>query len=341
MNAAHFRFRFGTVLVAFLALTTALLASTPAQAIQWSSYYTLPNSGSSPSSPTSIVYQGQLYVFTRGFDNNVHYNVLNGSWGPYLTVPYNASTASAPEPVVFNGLLYVFIRGYGGDNSVYYTSFNGSSWAGYSQVPYGGQTGAEPVPVVHNGILYVFIKGVTDNKIYYTDTTNPAYSWSSYSEMPPGGATTSAQIGSTVFSQGGTSYLLPFYRGLGDNRIYYTSFAPYNFSGGGGWSNYYSSVPGNVYTDSGPVPVTFNGGSLSATNNDLFLFFKGAGNGQVNYSILNEATNSWTGPFQIPYGPYGSYVSTGVAPSAVVYNNYLFVFQKGSNNTVYYTQGTF
>lgn len=340
MNAARARSRFGALLVAFLALATALLASAPAQAISWSSYYTLPNSGTSPSSPTSVVYQGQLYLFTRGYDNQIHYNVLNGSWGPYLTVPYGANTSSAPEPVVFNGLLYVFIRGYA-DNAIYYTSFNGSSWASYSAVPFGGQTGAEPTPVVQNGILFVFIKGVADNKIYYTETTNPASSWVTYSAMPPGGATTGAQVGATIFSQGGTNYLLPFYRGLGDNRIYYTALAPYGSPGGGGWSNYYSSVPGNVYTDSGPIPVTFNGGSLSASNNDLFLFFKGAGNGQVNYSILNEATNSWTGPYQIPYGSYGSYVSTGVAPTAVVYANYLFVFQKGSNNSIYYTQGTF
>lgn len=340
MNA--FRFRCCTTLVAAVLLAVTILSPTYAQtqAINWTGYSQMPNTGTTPSSPSSVYYQGQLYIFTRGFDNAIHYNVLGSSWSSYLTVPNNGTTSSGPRCVVLNGLLYLFIRGYG-DSKIYYTTFDGSSWTGYQQVPGNAQTRSEPTPVVQGSILLLLNHGLSDGKFFYTYTVNPTpYNWAGYAEIPPGGATSGSQLSAAPYTEGGVNQIFAFFRGPG-NGVYYNTYS-FNNSGNVAsfaWNNYYSQVPGNVTTDSGLAPVAYNGGGPSPTYNDLFVFSKGVGTGQVNYSILNEATNSWTGPFQIPYS--NSTVSTSIAPNAVNYNNYIFVFQRGSDNKIYFTQGYF
>ena len=339
------RLRFCTLLIAVLALVVTLLPPASAQTypLNWTGYSQLPNTGTTPSSPNSVVYQGNLYIFTRGYDNHIHYNVFNGSWSSYQTVPYGANTSSAPKPIVFNGLLYVFTRGYS-DSKLWYNSFDGTSWSTYQQVPGNATVAAEPTVVIEYGQLTLTNQGQGDGKFYLTQTSDPAGYWTPYTELPPNGGTSASQLGSAVFTSasGISSQWFTFFRGAGNN-INYTDYSVYNdgSSVSAAWSNYYLTVPGNVYTDSGPVPLSYNGGVNSPANNDLLLFFKGVGSGQVNYSIFNEATNLWFGPFQIPYGSYSSTVSTGIAPGAVVYNNSVLVFQRGSDNRIYFAQGTF
>lgn len=336
-----FRFRFCTTLVLALALAATLLPSAQAQtrAINWSSYYSIPTTGTTPSSPSSVVYQGQLYLFTRGFDNNIHYNVFNGSWGPYLTVPGGANTSSAPRPVVFNGILYVFTRGYG-DSKIYYNSFDGSSWSTYKQVSGNATAAAEPTPVVEFSTLWLINQGAGDRKFYDTTTVDTSY-WSPYTEVIPGGATSSSELNAVDFTEGPSNNLFTFFRGS-DNGVRYALYSVYNdgYTYSAAWNNYYAQVP-NVFTDSGAAPVTYNGGNTPPIYNDLFLFSKGVGSGQINYSMLNQAQNSWFGPFQIPYGPYGGTVSTSAAPSAVVFDNLIFVFQRGTDNKIYLVEGQY
>jgi len=211
-------------------------------------------------------------------------------------------------------------------------------------VPGNATAAAEPTVVVEYGQLNVINQGQGDGRFYFTQTSDTAGQWTPYVELPPGGATSASQLGSAIFTSasGVSSQWLTFFRGAG-NSINYTDYSVYNngYSVSAAWSNYYLTVPGSVPTDSGPVPLSYNGGSTSPIFNDMFLFFKGVGNGQVNYSILNEADNQWFGPFQIPYGSSSSTVSTGIAPGAVVYNNSILVFQRGSDNKIYFTQGNF
>lgn len=58
----------------------------------------------------------------------------------------------------FNGKLYAAWKGKGGDETLWFTAFNGTSWAAQQQIP-GTGSSVGPAIAAYRGKLYAFRKG--------------------------------------------------------------------------------------------------------------------------------------------------------------------------------------
>jgi hypothetical protein len=170
----------------------------------WSEEYTVPNAGMS-ASPSPVVFNNRLYVFTEGWKNasQLWYSAYycydtatnNWQWGNSTQItlnipdPYYYFPDTAPTAVVFDGELYVFYltapEEEGQSNRIYYnTSSNGSSWSNAIQLP-----GIDPVNSVAlisydngdgNGTQLYCVYVTVGGELYYTSTSDPSNpsSWS-------------------------------------------------------------------------------------------------------------------------------------------------------------------
>ncbi|MBA3045380.1 MAG: hypothetical protein KKH41_02450 [Candidatus Thermoplasmatota archaeon] len=134
--------------------------------------------------PSSIVYDGKLYVFWAsntaeapfGTDFDITYTTYDGnSWSQNVVLtPSDTGNDHTPQPYVFNGELYLFwsssnsaITG-GTDADIVVSTFNGWSWSAPMSLTSGfGSTGDyNPFPVV-SGLLYVFFEWYSPQSNHY------------------------------------------------------------------------------------------------------------------------------------------------------------------------------
>jgi hypothetical protein len=126
-------------------------------------------------SPSPVVFNGELYVFFNGPDENgaIMYTTSSDGSNWSGTTPSTTSQVSGakcsytPWPVVYNGQLWVFYQAQKQEAAMWYSVLgNDGAWGGSTEVPnfaviYGDNAYAcggliPPVAVVFNGTLYLF-----------------------------------------------------------------------------------------------------------------------------------------------------------------------------------------
>lgn len=111
-------------------------------------------------SPSTVEYQGDIYVFMQGKDENkrLEYKIFrDGKWSEQRFVP-NVSLIKSPAAVVYNNKIFVFHQQSDGKGNIRYTEFDGEKWTedflmNEDIIDY------SPKAVVYKGKLYVFHNG--------------------------------------------------------------------------------------------------------------------------------------------------------------------------------------
>jgi hypothetical protein len=214
---------------------------------------------------------GSEYVFARGTDGRIHYNVrIGGSWaGDTALSGLNAT--SDPRAVVFLGQLHVFARG--SDHALWHGVITDGSWSGWSSL--GGSWTSNAAVAASASGLFVFARG-TDYSLSYNALAGP--SWNGWSVIGlnaasdpaavvdgPGVAVFVRQQGDTIATRSFTGSVWTAWQDLGgyaksDPVAVQGPDALYLFArggNGGGWCNRrlggswsgFFSLGGNIDTD--------------------------------------------------------------------------------------------
>ncbi|HEY6886814.1 MAG TPA: C1 family peptidase [Solirubrobacter sp.] len=202
----------------------------------------------------------------------------------------------------FNSRLYAVWKGVHGDDSMWWSSYNGSAWAPQQRIP-GVGSSVGPTVAVFNGRLYAAWKGMgTDQGIYWSSFDGHA--WAAQQRI--GGVATSVGPSLAVFN----GRLYAAWKGMNtDQGIYWSSFD------GHGWAA--QQRIGGVATSVGP--------SLSVFNNRLYAAWKGMNNDQgIWWSSFDG--HAWA-PQQEIAG-----VATSIGPRLATFNNKLYAAWKGMGN---------
>lgn len=314
--------------------------------------------------PGATVFNNELYVFYQGGaggqgDNSLYYDCLSatGAWAGSQQVP-NVGITYSPAPVVYNNQLYVFHQGVLSgqpNNDLYYVSLTSTGdWNGDTQVP-GVGISYSPAPVLYNDQLYVFHQGEgggqPDGLLFY-DCLSSTGAWSGDTEVANLSITYSPAVAvcsDKVFAlhQGGGGngqFWFDVLNGsswAGDTQVnpQVLSASPcavnfsnvvYSFYNQGGQLWCSANAGGAaIWSPQIQVPGVILSGTPSAVvfNDEIYVFYQGASNnGQLNYVTYNSGTGSWAAPVWINSGDG---VLMENSPSAVVFNNALYVFYQG------------
>jgi hypothetical protein len=160
-----------------------------------------------------------------------------------------------PSIAAFNEQLYAVWKGVTGDESIWWSSFDGQSWAPQQRIAGGAGTSIAPSVAVFNGRLYAAWKGVTgDERIWWSSFDGQ--SWAPQEHIVDGvGTTVGTSIGPSiaVFN----SRLYAAWKGVtGDERIWWSSFD------GRSWAPQLQIVDGvgtSIGSSVGPSIAVFNG----------------------------------------------------------------------------------
>jgi hypothetical protein len=112
----------------------------------WSAWSEIEGEGLTISEPTAIVYNHQLFLFVRGYDNRIYLNKLDGAgWsevpGAGLTIG-GISGLIDPSLHFPNFTLRLFMTGV--DHGVWENDLTGNSWSGWFEVSGGAFTPSGP-----------------------------------------------------------------------------------------------------------------------------------------------------------------------------------------------------
>jgi hypothetical protein len=225
--------------LAWPAVAVVGLRPEPAGAVEqinpypWHGWADVSNGRLTPSTPEAVTYAAKQYVFIRGLDDHVYYNVSSDGarWAGWTEVPGAGRTTDTPAVVVWKGNLHIFVRG--ADGYVWGNAFTGASWNGWAAVP-GSATPSAPATVVYRNVLYL-LRRSTENRILFNSYTA---NWNGWLEVPGNGATLDAPAAGI---RDDTFHI--FVRGT-DNRVWGNAFRGY-------W-NGWAPVPGG-YTPSAPA----------------------------------------------------------------------------------------
>lgn len=257
--------------------------------------------GTTAASPTLTMYQGNLSLLVRGFEDRIYFTRrIGGSWASWREL--GGLTRSEPGAVEFNGNLWVFIRGL--DNGIYVNRLTATNWTGWSRVP--GATLSGPRAVVFNNQLHLFIRG-TNNRIYLSRLTGSG--WTGWGEVPGGGLTLDAPT-ATVY-QGTLDVVV---RGM-TNRIYHNTLSAAKWSG-------WKEVPGNGFTPSAPAATVVNG--------ELWYFVQGRDNRLYQTRFAGGQWKWWS------FVPGNKVTLSG--PGATSTATSLYLVMRGTDNRVYLFQ---
>ncbi|MBV9282407.1 MAG: S8/S53 family peptidase [Chloroflexi bacterium] len=235
------------------------------------------------------------YTAGAGWDACTGFGSINGS---NLLMALRG-LGLAPALAVFKGKLYMAWKGVERDESIWWTTFDGTHWAPQQQVP-GVWTSDGPSLAVFNGKLYMAWKGMYgDQRIWWT--TFDGSHWAPQQQVP--GVWTSVGPALAVF--GGKLYMA--WKGMdGDQRIWWTTFD------GTHWTAQ-QLVPG-VWTSVGPALAVFKG--------KLYMIWKGMDGDQRIWWTSFDGTH-WAAQQSI------AGVGTTHGPSLAVFNGALYAAWKG------------
>lgn len=298
----------------------------------WSGSNNTNSSGGISAEPCAIVYDGELLVLHQGSGNsrNIYVNAFNGSsWvGDTQMAPIRLS--NSPAPVIFNDELYCFWQGPGSNGQLQYSGSDGSSWMPATTLS-GAQMSCSPSATEFNNQLYCMYQGSGQSGYLYQSVGTVQSTWSSPSAASP----ISLSASPCVVAVSDT-LLYSFFQQEG--QLCYTTCTNSNawtspYLVGWGSSATQLNTIGLMYT---PSAVMFT--PSGATSAQLYIFYQSADNtvpGQLWYVIFDTATGTCSSPTQV------ADVSLSYSPSAVVFNNQLYVFYQGGaggqgNNGLYY-----
>lgn len=139
--------------------------------------------GSTLSKPTLVCWNDtELYLFVRGNDNGIYYNVWDcsaSSWTGWNGLP--GATCDAPSAAVCGNKLHVTVIGM--DQKLWhgYLDLSSSTWYGWTQLS--GATTSAPVLASNGTYPHLIVQGL-NNRIYY-NTWNGS-SWEGWTALPTG-----------------------------------------------------------------------------------------------------------------------------------------------------------
>lgn len=180
----------------------------------------------------------KLYLVWRADYSGLFWSRFDGSSWTNPQVVYGTGTDGDPALAVFDGRLYLAWRGVNPDQSIYWTTFNGTSWAPQQQINV--HTTHGPALATLDNKLYLVWKGMdTDQNLWWSSFDGNA--WADQQEIPD----TVTSTGPALAGFGGKLYI--FWKGLDtDQTIRWTTFngtswAPHQLMRG-----FTSSVPASA-----------------------------------------------------------------------------------------------
>ena len=291
--------------------------------------------------PAGSTAPSQPYVFYQGESNNGNlcYSMYNGNSWDSGTVPGGVIMSQSPTAMVINDLLYVLYEGPGNDGEMFFISYDGTNWSESTQIG-SLQLACSPSLLVLNGRLFCFTQGlgaVAGNSdsgsgaLWFTLSNGSYWAWDT-------------KVNNTSMSESPSSVLFNdqayvFYQGASDNQqLWYSTYD-------GNWASQTQLIPQGLSNTSSimscsPSGVVFTpSGSASP---QCYVFYQGPGsNGQLWYNSSADGSN-WGAQSQVvPAGFTGSAVMSQ-SPSAVVFNDQLYVFYEGGGNDlqIWYTSSS-
>ncbi|WP_147445011.1 glycoside hydrolase [Corallococcus sp. CA053C] len=279
--------------------------------------------------PSAVVFNGELYVFYQGTDNDggLWYTKSSdgsvGSWSSSTQVP-NVGMSTSPATAVFTNPstgqdeLYVFHQGGSTDGQLWYNVLDtAGNWAGDKQITSVSMSNVPGATVV-DGILYVLYEGGGNDDLFYYISSSDGSTWSTPIWVK--GTALSVAPSLAVLN----SQLYCMMQGPGnDSQLFYAPISPQ--SSGGNLSGPYMSAAPYTLSES-PGLLTYN--------NQIDCFFQGASNSGCLWCATYDQ-NGWAPT--VPLLPDGG--MTG-SPSAVAFNNSLYVFYQKPGNALCYCQST-
>jgi hypothetical protein len=152
----------------------------------------VPGDGTTDASLAAASYQGSLFIFAKGIDDQrIYANLLDdlSGWSGWKEVGGDGHTDAGMAAAPFNGRLYLFVKGIE-DRKLYVNQLGPvEDWQGWSQVPDDPardardlQTDAGPAVAEFRNRLFLFAKGADDQKIYVNSTADVS-GWSAWAEV--------------------------------------------------------------------------------------------------------------------------------------------------------------
>ncbi|WIE52808.1 glycoside hydrolase [Pseudomonas sp. GM17] len=270
-------------------------------------------------SPSAVVFNNVLYVFYQGVGVSWCYNTCSdgSTWGGQVQPSIGGGEAS-PSAVVYNDQLYLFYQG-GDDWGVYYNIFDGSSWTPDAPIPDYPVISASPSAAVYAGELYVFYQTSANSGGLDYSVLNGS-TWSSTLEVMP----TGSMSGSPAAVLLNNYALWVLYEGPGNNgELCYVAY-----NGQLSWSTQHQVVPAVSSTYySGQNAILSWCPNLLVSDNLLYVFMPASKEADVPYYLWSADGSSWSTLYKVP--------GTGIwdSPSAVVFNNTIYLFHTGTSGT--------
>ena len=289
------------------------------------------------------------------------------SWDGSNQLVYSpVSSDIGPSLSVYNGRVYATWIGSGGDQQVYYASFDGQFWSPQKPLK-DGRSSVGPSLVVFHGSLWAVTKASGDDqRIWFA-----SYDGESWGRWRSTDRNTS--IGGALAVFHGSVYMA--YNGMrGDEGIFYTTFdgsawpapkkvpepassnarpALATWSDGSSkgqklvlaWKEsgeeetlWFSTFDGSIWTQQQPIPQAASayGPALTYFRGVIYAAWRGPGEDERIWCSSYNGT-SWTEPSPLP-----SNFTTSLAPSLVVFQDQLYAAFKGpqGDNRIWWTRAS-
>ena len=280
------------------------------------------------------------------------------SWDTRGQLVYSpVGSDGGPSLTIYNGSIYAAWKGFGGDQQIYFSSFDGKFWAPQKPIP-DAYSSIGPSMVVFRGRLWAVMKGRTDDERFWY-TSFDGSSWGkcvsiSYQWMDTTG------VGGSLAVFNGLVYMA--YKGMsGDDGIYFTNFdgskwsektkildpartklrpalAVWSDSSGYGqrlvlvWKEsgeeetlWYSTFDGSVWAEQQPIPhaASADGPALAFYRGSIHAAWRGPRDDERIWGASFDGV-SWTVPSNLPDN-----FASCLAPALVVFRDQLYAAFKG------------
>lgn len=292
---------------------------------------TIINNAIATNSPSAVVFEDMLYVFYQGAGANIsqlwYVTSSDGkTWSDEQQVP-NVTLSESPSATVYEGVLYVFYQDESSDGQLWYTTLSGSGWQAPNQVIPSGQNASSALITGTPFAISVFSASanVEQLMVFYTSTgesenyplayctlTENGWTQTILSGMMAAAPPTAAIIDgvlSLFFAAAGGDTGQLFSARFNDQSQIWT--APTRFGTT-------TTMAGSVACVMCKLPQTAYPSYCVVHNNSGDL------SGIITYCQLTYTTQS-----TVPIGETGA-VNTQTFPSAVIFNDAVWVFYEGS-----------
>lgn len=231
-----------------------------------------------------------LYLAWKGSDGDkrIWYSSFDGSsWAEQQSLPDPIRTNARPGlgalvPTSGSGTqLWAAWKSEGSDDSIYYSTFNGS-WSQQTQLVLPDSPAVKttdgPAISSFDGLLYIMWKGSPDNGIYWTSFDPSTGNWIPQQQLFPSVVKTTAGPGLATFTTR-RSALCAAWKGSPDQGLYYSFLTSPNAS----WTPQ-NKMPSPIGSSDGPSVAGFNG--------SLYAAWRGTGDEGLYYTGYNIQTGT-------------------------------------------------